>query len=319
MEKIKFCAVVCLAGIALVMLPMENAHAWKRRKINKAVPQKGINHALMMFIESDDIMGAKNCIDAGADVNEPEPDGNTALITAACSNNEEMVRLLLDHGAKFDTRDKNGFTALNVAAWYGYEDIIRVLLEYEEHDNDNVNFEVSLLHSCFKGHEAAVRALITCKVFNPLRSQTQLQTSHKRIWAALCALKRACPALPREIRYYILQADAQLRDDANNCAFACHRGRHDRVPYLPVSTVCELINNGLLCERLTLNVLKNYQLECIKPYLFQVLSYTVKESFKELFDPMYVEGICADEMEAQIRKRLGLPGSEAKDESSDDC
>jgi hypothetical protein len=318
MKKMKFCAVVCIAGIALVAFPMENAQAWKRQRINEAVPQIGLNQALIMFVEADDILGAKHCIDAGADVNVSESHGDIPLITAACSNNEPMVQLLLDHGAIVDMKDKNDFTALNAAAFYGYESVIRVLLEYEMHNNDNHNFQMSLLHACFKGHEAAVRALIACKVFNSTPSNTQLQKSQKRIYAALCALNRACPALPREIRYYILQADAKLRKDVENCAFACHRGQHNRVPFLPLATVRSLLKNGLLSETLTVNALKKYQLECIKPYLLQVLNYTVKDEFKVLFDPNHVEKICADEIEIQICKRLGLPERASMDESSDE-
>ena len=70
-------------------------------------------------------------IDAGADTNTADKDGETLLIAAAGRNPAlEVTQFLLDKGFDPEERDKEGFTAiLNAARWQTNTDVIRCLLQ----------------------------------------------------------------------------------------------------------------------------------------------------------------------------------------------
>ena len=55
------------------------------------------------------------CLDAGADVNATDHQGETALHGAAQKGYDKVVQFLADHGAKLDVKDKKGRTPLDAA------------------------------------------------------------------------------------------------------------------------------------------------------------------------------------------------------------
>jgi len=59
----------------------------------------------------------QSLLKAGADVNWAEPDGGTALMSAAAAGDEETVRLLLKAGANPNMEDNDGHTAY----WHAFE------------------------------------------------------------------------------------------------------------------------------------------------------------------------------------------------------
>ena len=63
----------------------------------------------------DDSSFLQELIDAGADVNAADEDGQTALMAAAEKGHVSKVRFLLDNGANVNARDKSGKTALQYA------------------------------------------------------------------------------------------------------------------------------------------------------------------------------------------------------------
>ena len=73
----------------------------------------------------------KEKITQGADINARDKHGNTALMLAACYNdNLQIIKLLLDEGADINARDKDSGTALMFAAGSnGNPDIITLLLD----------------------------------------------------------------------------------------------------------------------------------------------------------------------------------------------
>lgn len=76
-----------------------------------------------------DAVGVQTLLQSGADVNEPQPDGMTALHWAADRNDEGVARLLLDAGADVAARTRIGeYTPLLVASRRGNAEVIRVLL-----------------------------------------------------------------------------------------------------------------------------------------------------------------------------------------------
>ena len=75
----------------------------------------------------------KAALDAGADVDAKDDEGNTALMDAASGGwrSEDVIKLLLDAGADVDAKDDEGNTALMDAASGGWrnEDVVKVLLD----------------------------------------------------------------------------------------------------------------------------------------------------------------------------------------------
>ncbi|EAX90659.1 hypothetical protein TVAG_142030 [Trichomonas vaginalis G3] len=55
-------------------------------------------------------------ISHGANINEKDEDGNTALHITAWKNNKEIAKLLISHGANINEKDKYGRTTLHEAA-----------------------------------------------------------------------------------------------------------------------------------------------------------------------------------------------------------
>ena len=67
-------------------------------------------------------------IDTGADLNEKNKHGDTALIISAYQNYPDVVRLLASHGAKLNERGNDGATALIWAVKKGYLEVSEILL-----------------------------------------------------------------------------------------------------------------------------------------------------------------------------------------------
>jgi ankyrin repeat protein len=65
--------------------------------------------------EPEAIASIKLCLDAGADVNEADNLGQTAVHGAAQKGYDQVVQFLVDHGAKLDVKDKKGRTPLDAA------------------------------------------------------------------------------------------------------------------------------------------------------------------------------------------------------------
>jgi uncharacterized protein len=65
--------------------------------------------------EAEAIASIKLCLDAGADVNAVNNQGDTALHGAAQKGSDQVVQFLADHGAKLDLKDKRGRTPLDAA------------------------------------------------------------------------------------------------------------------------------------------------------------------------------------------------------------
>src|SRR3954464_2430707 len=58
---------------------------------------------------------ALTLIEAGADLNAQNSDGNTPLLRAACENRGELASVLIKVGAKLDVQNNDGYTALILA------------------------------------------------------------------------------------------------------------------------------------------------------------------------------------------------------------
>ncbi|KAI0849064.1 hypothetical protein F5Y00DRAFT_236514 [Daldinia vernicosa] len=69
-------------------------------------------------------------LDAGADINLPDKDGNTALIEAASKGDEEAVSFLMNGGADIMQSNKDGGNALQLALAADNEECLKVLVDH---------------------------------------------------------------------------------------------------------------------------------------------------------------------------------------------
>ncbi|MFB1083399.1 M48 family metallopeptidase [Jeotgalibacillus sp. JSM ZJ347] len=84
---------------------------------------------LMDAVSMGDIDEASALIDAGADLEETDNEGSTALIYAAYSSNLEMLELLLEAGADPNTQDDYS-TPLMVTVGYDEREAAALIVEY---------------------------------------------------------------------------------------------------------------------------------------------------------------------------------------------
>ena len=108
-----------------------------------------------------DITQARELIDAGADVNQPQADGTTPLLWAVYTSSQELVQLLLDAGADPDVPNKLNITPLLQASRYGNADMIRALLASGAALNAaHLGIEPYLMAAARSGSVPAVNALL---------------------------------------------------------------------------------------------------------------------------------------------------------------
>ncbi len=84
--------------------------------------------SLAMAARNGDVAGARAQLEAGADANEADSDGSSALLWAAYHSSSELVALLLERGADPNLANAFGVTPLLQASRYGDVDAMRVLI-----------------------------------------------------------------------------------------------------------------------------------------------------------------------------------------------
>ena len=96
--------------------------------VSKYVIEKRTLPNLLDAINRGDADAVKGLLGKGSVVNAKDGHlGRTPLITAAMNGHAEIARILLDKGADADETDMEGWTAMDYAAAYGYEDIVEML------------------------------------------------------------------------------------------------------------------------------------------------------------------------------------------------
>ncbi len=93
--------------------------------------QTSLADELVAAVRKNDLDGARDLLQRGADVNEKNPHGITPVMWAE-GVDVEMVRLLLDHGARTDDRDFDGYSAIDIAAMVGDEATEQLLATISE-------------------------------------------------------------------------------------------------------------------------------------------------------------------------------------------
>ena len=111
---------------------------------------------------SGDESEVRRLLDEGADVNETDDNGNTALMAAARCGQLEILKLLMSGKAKLNLADNNGMTALMAAAQENHIDAVKVLLKVKSShvnaaDKDGIT---ALMRAASNGHVEIVKALL---------------------------------------------------------------------------------------------------------------------------------------------------------------
>lgn len=86
------------------------------------------NVSLHRLARTNEIDALKEAIDRGANVNEKDKFGTTALHYSISEANHDVTDLLLERGADVTTQDHNGATALHYAVEYNACDVAEALL-----------------------------------------------------------------------------------------------------------------------------------------------------------------------------------------------
>jgi ankyrin repeat protein len=131
----------------------------------------------------DDLNEARQFIDAGADINLPEPDGTTPLLWAVYNMSPDLVKLLLEAGANPNIPNKLDITPLLQASRNGDAGIIAALLDSGASMNQQgLMTEPYLMAAARSGNVDAVKLLLDAganpNATEPFEDQTAL------MWAA---------------------------------------------------------------------------------------------------------------------------------------
>ncbi|MDH5544597.1 MAG: ankyrin repeat domain-containing protein [Gammaproteobacteria bacterium] len=103
-------------------------------------------------------------LDKGADVNDYNKHGRTALMMASASGHNDTVALLLKRNAFINAQDVDGMTPLIEAAASGHDKTITLLLENDADINiTNKYGATALTNAVFFSHVDAVKALLSAK------------------------------------------------------------------------------------------------------------------------------------------------------------
>ena len=85
------------------------------------------NHSVAEMAASGNIEKIRELIKAGADVNEKNSNGSTALMIAAGTGNIDMIKVLIDAKADVNAKSNDGFTALMGAIRSAQLDAVKYL------------------------------------------------------------------------------------------------------------------------------------------------------------------------------------------------
>ncbi|KAK6353701.1 hypothetical protein TWF696_005662 [Orbilia brochopaga] len=114
----------CRKGEAEILNLLIDAGAAVNRFGGPDMSSPLINAAGTLYIES-----VQRILDAGADINAPDQEGNTALIAAASVDDAKLVAFLLEKGADIMHVNKNDSNALQAALEAGATSCVEVLVE----------------------------------------------------------------------------------------------------------------------------------------------------------------------------------------------
>lgn len=256
----------------------------------------------------------KRVIKRGADVNAINGDGHTALMEAAYASDaahEEILtdyaKLLIDHGACVNIQSYCGNTALLFAAMRKNTSLCELLLSHgadlsiKNHRDDN-----PLKDAIGSGNRSMVVTFITHACFNPTRAAAELRESCDRIFTTLCIFKHLCPQLPKDLKAVIFAAEDNLWNDFCNCPSGLHARQPKRITKLPLPVIRSLLQNNKLNAEIIVKMIKNHKYDCLIPLMADAQEVASTQEVRDLLNPELLEQNFGQEIEQNIRRRLGL-------------
>lgn len=145
------------------------------RELSKASKSE-LSERLRIAATLGDVESVHVLLAQGADADNPDLDGRTAVIEAAWRGYPRIIKSLIDNGAKLSATDHTGKNALMWAAINGHAPVIKSLLAAGAPLNDQDNEGISaLMRAAWNGHMDTVKVLLEAKADPSLRDKKGLR------------------------------------------------------------------------------------------------------------------------------------------------
>lgn len=231
---------------------------------------------------------------------------NEQLIGASRNNDITKALDLLARGAEVDTQcDEWGWTLLMEAIEIDSKTMCELLLEH------GANITLANATTSNALDKASIRSESLCKLlishasFNPRPSKQQRLESQSIIFTILCSLKRLVPQMPKDVCYYLLNVNPQLRAHAHNCAFRMHRNNHEAAPFLPLPVLRVLVEEKkMLTLDAAIDTIKKHKLAILREHMIDAMTVAKTPEIKALLDPNAFDNNFGEDIKQYLTTQL---------------
>ena len=132
----------------------------EKDKVSQTIPEPELS--LLPSAGNGEAEKVKELLEKGADVNEKDADGRTALMYASFNGYSEVVNELLKHNADVNLTDINGRSALMFAASGPFHETVKILLEKNAEPNirDNQEHFTAFMFAAAEGQLENIKVLL---------------------------------------------------------------------------------------------------------------------------------------------------------------
>jgi len=109
---------------------------------------------------SNNFSKVKELLEKGADVNEKDGRGRTALLLAAVAGHKDVAELLISHGADVNLSNDYGWTPLHFAASRGHEDVAKIIIDNKAEINIKDSNGETPLHWALRDNQSVICELL---------------------------------------------------------------------------------------------------------------------------------------------------------------
>ncbi len=128
-------------------LNSQRAAIFGNLRLPTGAPMQRGSKPLMVAAAANNLYAIERLIQAGADINSKNADGNTALFFAARAANIDALKLLLQHGADANTICMSSYTPLRVMVYFGSLESVTALLQSGADPNQPGIYKRTALHA----------------------------------------------------------------------------------------------------------------------------------------------------------------------------